>query len=115
MKIPVDSLRSAHEKERQTIANEKLYDHQIINNSDSYSIDPEKFENLQLENFSEELSQRLDEHDRQIERQKRIGKLKIILQEQMNEIKQKEEEVFLLISIFFFFQKNKLFEFSWNY
>jgi len=115
MKIPVDSLRSVHEKERQTIANEKSYDHQIINNSDSYSIDPEKFENLQLENFSEELSQRLDEHDRQIERQKRIGKLKIILQEQMNEIKQKEEEVFLLISIFFFFQKNKLFEFSWNY
>jgi len=114
MKFRGDSLRSVRETQRQTIADEKLYDHQITNNLDLRSIEQQKLESLQPDYWSEELnerrlvqeeeeeelSQRLDEHDKQIERQKRIGRLKIILQQQMNEIKQKEKEVFLYLFIF---------------
>jgi hypothetical protein len=122
MKTRADSLRSARVKERQAIADEKLHEHWIINNPDLRSIEQQKLENLQPEYWSEqlnekrlvqqqeeenniryqqELRQRLDEHDRQEqegqnERKKRIEQLKIILTQQMDEIKLKEEEVFIL-------------------
>jgi hypothetical protein len=123
MKIRGDSLRSTYQKERQTIADEKLDDHRITNNLNLCSIEQQKLENLQPEYWSEQLNeklliqreeeeetdikyqeefrQRLDEYDRQeqekqIERENRIVQLKIILQQQMNEIKRQEEEVFFL-------------------
>jgi len=121
MKFRGDSLRSVRETDRQTIADEKLYDHQITNNLDLRSIEQQKLESLQPDYWSEELnerrlvqeeeeelSQRLDEHDKQIERQKRIGRLKIILQQQMNEIKQKEKEVFFSYIYSFFEKTNHL-------
>ena len=121
MKTRADSLRSARVKERQAIADEKLHEHCIKNNPDLRSIEQQKLENLQPEYWSEqlndkrvvqqqeeenniryqqELRQRLDEHDRQEqegqnERKKRIEQLKIILTQQMDEIKLKEEEVFI--------------------
>lgn len=114
-----ESLRSAREKERQAVAEEKLYQHWISNDPDLRSIEQQKLENIQPEYWSEqvnerrvaqeeeheenlryqqELKQRLDEQEKvdreeQNERKRRIDQLKMILQEQMEEIKEKEEEV----------------------
>ncbi|CAF1091613.1 unnamed protein product [Rotaria sp. Silwood1] len=122
MKIRAESLRSAREKERQVIANEKLYEHWITNDPDLRSIEQEKLENLQPEYWSEqlnerrlvqqqedefnlkyqeELRQRLNQQDKleqeeKYERKKRIEELKIILQQQMDELKEKEEETEIL-------------------
>ncbi len=119
MKMRAESLRSAREKERQVIANEKLYEHWVANDPDLRSIEQQKLENLQPEYWSEQLSerrlaqkeeeemnlkyqeelrQRLDEQEKlereeQNERKRRIDQLKYILQEQMDELKEKEEEV----------------------
>jgi hypothetical protein len=119
MKMRAESLRSAREKERQVIANEKLYEHWVANDPDLRSIEQQKLENLQPEYWSEqlgerrlaqkeeeemnlkyqeELRQRLDEQEKlereeQNERKRRIDQLKHILQEQMDELKEKEEEV----------------------
>lgn len=119
MKMRAESLRSAREKERQAVADEKLYQHWISNDPDLRSIEQQKLENLQPEHWSDqiserraardeeneenfryqqELKQRLDEEEKieqeeQNERKRRIGQLKMILQEQMEEIKEKEEEV----------------------
>ncbi|CAF3456384.1 unnamed protein product [Rotaria sp. Silwood1] len=122
MKIRAESLRSAREKERQVIANEKLYEHWITNDPDLRSIEQQKLENLQPEYWSEqlnerrlvqqqedefnlkyqeELRQRLNQQDKleqeeKYERKKRIEELKIILQQQMDELKEKEEETEIL-------------------
>lgn len=48
------------------------------------------------------------EQDKQSGRKQRIVQLKMILQQQMDEIKQKEQEVFFS-SIFIYFKKNKSF------
>jgi hypothetical protein len=119
MKIRAESLRSAREKERQAVADEKLYEHWIANDPDLRSIEQQKLENLQPEYWSdqlnerrlvqqeeeennlkyqEELRQRLDqqeklEQEEQYEKKRRIEDLKIILQQQMDEFKEKEEEV----------------------
>jgi hypothetical protein len=119
MKIRAQSLRSAREKERQAIADEKLYEHWINNDPDLRSIEQEKLENLQPEYWSEqlnekrlvqqeenevnlkyqqELRQRLNEQEKfeqeeQLERKRRIDELKMILQQQMDELKEKDEEV----------------------
>ncbi|CAF4362232.1 unnamed protein product [Rotaria sp. Silwood2] len=118
MKVRAESLRSAREKERQAVANEKLYEHWVTNDPDLRSIEQQKLENLQPEYWSEqlnerrlaqeeeeefnfkyqqELRQRLDEQEKleqeeQNERKKRIEQLKMILQQQMDELKEKEEE-----------------------
>ena len=119
MKMRAESLRSAREKERQAIADEKLYEHWVTNDPDLRSIEQQKLENIQPEYWSEqlnerrivqqqeeennlkyqqELRQRLDEQERieqeeQYERKRRIDDLKTILQQQMDELKEKEEEV----------------------
>ena len=119
MKNRAESLRSAREKERQAVANEKLYEHWVSNDPDLRSIEQQKLENVQPEYWSEqmnerrladqeeqqsnlqyqaELQQRLDEEakfevEEQNERKRRIDELKMILQEQMEEIREKEEEV----------------------
>ena len=119
MKVRAESLRSAREKERQALADEKLYEHWINNDPDLRSIEQQKLENLQPEYWSgqlnekrlvqqeeeennlkyqQELRQRLDEHDKfeqeeQYERKRRIDELKSILQQQMDELKEKDEEV----------------------
>ena len=119
MKNRAESLRSAREKERQAVANEKLYEHWISNDPDLRSIEQQKLEGIQPEYWSEqiherrlaneeeqqtdlqyqeELRQRLDEEanferEEQNERKRRIDELKSILQQQMEEIKEKEEEV----------------------
>jgi hypothetical protein len=119
MKMRAESLRSAREKERQAIADEKLYEHWITNDPDLRSIEQQKLENIQPEYWSEqlnerrlvqqqeeennlkyqqELRQRLDEQERleqegQYERKRRVEDLKMILQQQMDELKEKEEEV----------------------
>lgn len=119
MKSRAESLRSAREKERQAVANEKLYEHWIANDPDLRSIEQQKLQNLQPEYWSDqlnekrlaqkeeeemnfryqqELRQRLDEQEKfeqeeQNERKKRIEQLKMILQQQMEELKEKEEEV----------------------
>ncbi|UJR23972.1 hypothetical protein I4U23_026939 [Adineta vaga] len=122
MKMRAESLRSAREKERQAIAEEKLYEHWVANDPDLRSIEQQKLENLQPEYWSEQLSerraaqkeedeanqryqqelrQRLDEQEiyeqeEQNERKRRIDELKHILQEQMAELKEKEEETEVL-------------------
>jgi hypothetical protein len=127
MKNRAEALRSAREKERQAVANEKLYEHWITNNPDLRTIEQQKLENLQPEYWSEqlnekrlvqqqeeetnlkyqqELRQRLDEQDRleqeqENERKRRIDQLKIILQQQMDELKEKDEEVQFIKKIFF--------------
>lgn len=119
MKARADVLRSAREKERQAIAEEKLYEHWVNNDPDLRSIEQQKLENLQPEYWSEqmnerrlvqkeeeesnlkyqeELRQRLDEQERyereeQNEKRRRLDELKLILQEQMEELKEKDEEV----------------------
>jgi hypothetical protein len=127
MKIRTNSLRSAREKERQAIVDEKLNEHWITNNPDLRSIEQQKLEHLQPEYWAEqlnkrrleqqqeeennikyqqELRQRLNEHDKQEEegqneRKKRIEQLKTILTQQMDEIKLREEQVFcFVISIY---------------
>ncbi|CAF1100629.1 unnamed protein product [Rotaria sordida] len=116
MKIGDNSLHSAHETERQTIVHEKNNKHGTINNPSLCSIE-QKLENLQPEYWSEqhneihlvqeeeeeeennvkyqqELRHDLYEQDKQEEnkRTNRIQQLKIILQQQMDELKQKEEK-----------------------
>jgi hypothetical protein len=119
MKIRAESLRSAREKERQAIADEKLYEHWITNDPDLRSIEQQKLENLQPEYWSDQLNekrlvqqeeeednfkyqqqlrQRLDEQEKleqeeQYQRKRRIEQLKNILQQQMDELKQKDQEV----------------------
>jgi hypothetical protein len=126
MKIRTNSLRSAREKERQAIVDEKLNEHWITNNPDLRSIEQQKLEHLQPEYWAEqlnkrrleqqqeeennikyqqELRQRLNEHDKQEEegqneRKKRIEQLKTILTQQMDEIKLREEQVFSHIDLF---------------
>jgi hypothetical protein len=119
MKVRAEGLRSAREKERQAVADEKLYEHWVTNDPDLRSIEQQKLENIQPEYWSEqlnekrleqqeeeernlkyqqELRQRLDHQERLEqeelnERKRRIDELKYILQEQMDELKEKEEEV----------------------
>jgi hypothetical protein len=119
MKNRAEVLRSAREKERQAIADEKLYEHWITNDPDLRTIEQQKLENLQPEYWSDqlnekrlvqkeeeesnlkyqqELRQRLDEQEKfeqeeQYERKKRIDELKMILQQQMDELKEKDQEV----------------------
>jgi hypothetical protein len=119
MKSRAESLRSAREKERQAIANEKLYEHWVTNDPDLRTIEQQKLENLQPDYWSDqlnekrlvqqeeedinlkyqqELRQRLDEQEKieqeeQYERKRRIEQLKSILQQQMDELKEKDEEV----------------------
>ncbi len=88
IKTRIDSLQSVREKS---------YEHCTTDNS----IEQPRLENLQSDDWSEPLNElRLDEYDqdeeeeRQTERQIRITQLKIILQRQMNEIKQIEKEVY---------------------
>ncbi|CAF3398846.1 unnamed protein product [Rotaria socialis] len=118
MKMRAESLRSARERERQVIADEKLYEHWVTNDPDLRSVEQQKLQNLQPEYWSEQLQERrlaqeeeeemnfkyqeelrlrLDEqekleHEEQYERKKRIEELKMILQQQMDELKEKEEE-----------------------
>lgn len=125
MKARAESLRSAREKERQIIANEKLHEHWIANDPDLRSIEQQKLENRQPEYWSEQVNQkrlvqqeeedenlkyqqevqeRLDqqmrfEREEQDERKRRIDELKYILQEQMEELKQKDEEVKFLSAL----------------
>jgi hypothetical protein len=125
MKNRAEVLRSAREKERQAIADEKLYEHWIANDPDLRTIEQQKLENLQPEYWSEQLSerrlaqkeeeemnlkyqeelrQRLDEQERleqegQYERKRRVEDLKMILQQQMDEFNQKEEEVLYYIFV----------------
>ena len=122
MKVRAEALRSAREKERQVVAEEKLYEHWVTNDPDLRSIEQQKLENLQPEYWSEqlnekrlvqkeeeennlkyqeELRQRLDEQERlereeQSEKRRRLDELKYILQEQMEELKEKDEEVIVL-------------------
>ncbi|CAF1107207.1 unnamed protein product, partial [Rotaria sordida] len=116
MKIGDNSLHSAHETERQTIVHEENNKHGTINNPSLCSIE-QKLENLQPEYWSEQHNERhlvqeeeeeeennvkyqqelrhdLYEQDKQEEnkRTNRIQQLKIILQQQMDELKQKEEK-----------------------
>jgi hypothetical protein len=93
MKTRTDSLQAARDKS---------YEHWNTDNSSLNSVEQPSLENLQLDdNWSEPLNElRLDEYDRheeerQTEREIRIVQLKIILQRQMNEVKQIEEEVYL--------------------
>ena len=51
-------LRSAREKERQGIANEKLFEHWVTNDPDLRSIEQQKLENLQPEHWSEQLNEK---------------------------------------------------------
>lgn len=137
MKGRAEVLRSAREKERQAIAEEKLYEHWISNDPDLRSIEQQKLENLQPEYWSEqlnekrlvqqeeeennlkyqqELRQRLDEQERyeqeeQYERKRRLDELKSILQQQMEELKEKDEEV---ISSSSSFNKSNFVSFRWK-
>lgn len=130
MKHRAENLRSAREKERQAVAEEKLYEHWIANDPDLRSIEQQKLEGLQPEYWSEqlnekrlvqqqedetnfkyqqELRQRLEEQERfeqeeENERKRRIDELKYILQQQMDELKEKDEEVrFIEKKIVFFY------------
>ena len=58
MKARAESLRSAREKERQIIANEKLHEHWIANDPDLRSIEQQKLENRQPEYWSEQVNQK---------------------------------------------------------
>ena len=119
MKMRAETLRSAREKERKAMADEKLYQHWITNDPDLRSIEQQKLENIQPEYWSgqinerrvaraeeeeqdllyqEELRLRMDEEEKleieqQNERKRRIDQLKMILQQQMDELREKEEEV----------------------
>lgn len=125
MKMRAEGLRSAREKERQAIAEEKLYQHWVNNDPDLRSIEQQKLENIQPEYWSEQISERRAareeeneenlryqqelraklleqeqmEREEQNERKRRIEQLKMILQEQMAELKEKEEEVALFFSL----------------
>ncbi|CAF1279504.1 unnamed protein product [Adineta steineri] len=122
MKMRAENLRSAREKERKAVADEKLYEHWIANDPDLRSIEQQKLQNLQPEiwsdqlnekrlaqqeeeemnlKYQEELRQRINEQEQleqeeQNERKRRIEQLKYILQEQMDELRDKEEESELL-------------------
>ena len=119
MKSRAENLRSAREKERRAVADEKLFEHWVANDPELRSIEQQKLQGLQPEYWSEqqnerrlakqeedeadqryqeELRFRLDEQEKneqeeQNERKRRIEQLKYILQEQMDELKEKEEEV----------------------
>lgn len=134
MKVRAEALRSAREKERQAVAEEKLYEHWVTNDPDLRSVEQQKLENLQPEYWSEqlnekrlvqkeeeeinlkyqeELRQRLDEQERfereeQNEKKRRLDELKFILQEQIEELKEKDEEVTFSNNEFF---KNQCFPF----
>lgn len=124
MKARAEVLRSAREKERQAVADERLHQHWISNDPDLRSIEKQKLENLQPDIWSDqinerraaeaeedeidyqyqrELKERLNEQERveqeqQLERKRRIGELRSILEQQMDELKEKEEEVCLSCS-----------------
>lgn len=128
MKVRAESLRSAREKERQVVANEKLYEHWISNDPELRSIEQQKLENRQPEYWSEQLNERrlaqkqeeelnfkyqqelrirLDEQEKleqeeKNERKRRIEQLKLILQEQMDELKEREEEVRFIYLLFLY-------------
>ena len=96
----VANRRSAGDKDRQVMSDEKSNDHWPSDNRECHSIEELRLDNFQVDQLSERSNEnRFDEHDRQeeeerqTERQIRIVQLKIILQQQMNELKQKEEEV----------------------
>ena len=58
MKVRAEALRSAREKERQVVAEEKLYEHWVTNDPDLRSIEQQKLENLQPEYWSEQLNEK---------------------------------------------------------
>jgi ribonuclease D len=131
MKTRDESLRSTREEERQVIADDKLHEYSITNSPDLRSVEQQQqqqLENFQSDYWSEQLNENrfvqeeyhqeqcppLDEDDKQEqERQKRIEQLKFLLQQQMNQIKQKEQEV--CFSRFIHLLKNESFSFSQKY
>lgn len=113
-----DSLHSNHENECQTIVNEELNINCKLNNISSDSIEQRKHENSQAEYWSEQLNemhliQRQEEENNtryeqellEEKREKRIEQLKTILQQKMDEFKQKERKVFFSWSLSLFGKK----------
>ena len=119
MKTRAESLRATRENERQTLANDKLYEHWLTNDPQLRSIERDKLQHLQPEHWAQQINDKrynqqqqqqieaeyeeerrrhLDEQqqieqDKEQQRKRRIEQLRIVLQQQINELKQKEEEV----------------------
>ncbi|CAF4668691.1 unnamed protein product [Rotaria sp. Silwood1] len=100
LKIGDDSLHSTRETQRQEVTDEKMNKQSIVNNPNLYLIEQNKLENSQPEYWSEQYNERYlvqEEEERgENKRTNRIQQLKIILQEKMDELKQKEEETEIL-------------------